>query len=381
MRGKVVVFLSLSSLLLIMVSAVPLRAHQPPVGAVYTMTNDPAGNAVLVFNRAEDGTLTAGGTFSTGGLGTGGREPDFGLGNAGALALSKNNRLLFVVNPGSDDVSVFSIKKEGLELLDRTSSGGKEPISVTVYKHLVYVLNAGGNVGASDNITGFVVSPQGALSPLSDSTRPLSAAVTAPGEIRFRPDGKVLVVTEKATNIIDTYTVGKDGRTTGPQVIPSDAETPFGFYFSNHNQLFISDDFNDAPGAGALSSYLVSDDGSLQLVSSAVPAHESGACWVVASHNGRFAYVANTVSSTISLYSINTQDGSVTFVMSFQSLTGPTDLEFSRNGRFLCVLNPDQVGQGSPGINVFWANSQDGSLIPLLGVSGLPATVDGLVAC
>lgn len=35
--------------------------------------------------------------FPTGGLGTGGREPDFRLGNAGALALSDNAQLLFVV--------------------------------------------------------------------------------------------------------------------------------------------------------------------------------------------------------------------------------------------------------------------------------------------
>src|SRR5262245_59676049 len=102
------------------------------------------------------------------------------------------------------------------------------------------------------------------------------------GVTRFRiytPLDPSPVVTEKTTNVIDTYTVGKDGRTIGPKVIPSDAETPFGFAFGNHNQLFISDDFNDAPGVGSLSSYLVSDDGNLQLVSAAVSAHESGACW------------------------------------------------------------------------------------------------------
>jgi hypothetical protein len=60
------------------------------------------------------------------------------------------------------------------------------------------------------------------------------------------------VVTEKATGIIDTYTVGKNGRPTGPRVTPADAETPFGFHFGNRNELFISDDFNDAPGKGAL---------------------------------------------------------------------------------------------------------------------------------
>ncbi len=379
MKRTTAIVVSLWSLILVL-SPLPLTAQQDVVGAVYTMSNDPSGNAVLVFNRAADGSLTPGGAFSTGGLGTGGREPDLGLANAGALALSENHRLLFVVNPGSDDVSVFAVKEKGLELLDRESSGGREPISVTSKGNLVYVLNAGGNVGASDNITGFVVTPEGKLLQLSDSTRPLSAAVTAPAQIKFTPDGTVLVVTEKATNIIDTYTVGKDGRATGPIVTPSDAKTPFGFYLGNGNQLFISDDFSDAPGAGSLSSYLVFDDGSLELVSSAVPANETGACWTVVSHDGRFTYIANTVSSTVSLYKIDRRHGSVTFDQSFQSLFSPTDLDVSGDGRFLYVLNPDINGQGSPGINVFRRNERDGSLIPLPGVSGLPTSVDGLVA-
>ena len=190
-----------------------------------------------------------------------------------------------------------------------------------------------------------------------------------------------LFVTERVANNNDTYTVGKDGRASGPTVIPSDAESPFGFYFSNRNQLFISDDFNDAAGAGALSSYIVSDDGGLQLVNSAVPSNESGACWVVVSHDGRFAYVANTVSSTVSVYRINPQDASLTFAKAFPSFASPTDLDFSRDGRFPYLLNPDQNGQTSPGINVFQVNRpEDGSLTSLPGVSGLPASVDGLVA-
>ena len=40
-------------------------------GAVYTLTNSAAGNAVAIFNRAADGTLTPAGSVSTGGLGTG----------------------------------------------------------------------------------------------------------------------------------------------------------------------------------------------------------------------------------------------------------------------------------------------------------------------
>jgi 6-phosphogluconolactonase len=244
----------------------------------------------------------------------------------------------------------------------------------------VYALNAGGNVGGTDNISGLVVSPHGQLSTLSNSTRPLSAAIISPAEIRFSPDGDVLVVTERATNNIDTYTVGQSGRPTGPQVTPADAETPFGFDFGGRNQLFISDDFNDAIGKGALSAYQVAQDGSLRLVSSAVPAHESGACGVVVSRDGRFAYVANTVSSVVSLYRISPHDGSIALAKSFASPSNPTDLYFSRDGRFLYQLRPDQNGQSSPGINAFRVHPGDGSLMPISGVSGLPRSVDGLVA-
>lgn len=379
MKMRMAVCLGLGSILLAL-STFAVRAEQEEVGAVYTMTNDPGGNAVLVFNRTADGTLTPGGSFPSGGLGTGGHEPDSGLANAGALALSENNHLLFVVNAGSDTISVFAVKDNGLSLIDVESSGGRQPISLTVTKDLLYVLNAGGNVGATDNITGFTIGTNGKLSLLGGSTRPLSAAATGPAQILFSQDGKILVVTERVKNNIDSYTVGKDGRAHGPRVTPSDAESPFGMYFGDRNRLFVSDDFNDAAGAGALSSYVVSDDGSLHLVSSAVPAHESGACWVVVSKDGRFAYVANTVSSTVSLYGIDAKSGRVDFRASFESLTNPTDMAISRNGRFLYVLNPDQDGGGSPGINAFRLNPHDGRLIPLPGVSGLPTSVDGLVA-
>jgi 6-phosphogluconolactonase (cycloisomerase 2 family) len=346
---------------------------------VYTMSNDPAGNAVLAFNLA-DGRLTAAGAFPTGGTGSGGREPDFGLGNAHALQLSEDNRLLFVVNPGSNDISVFAVRDDGLELLDRVNSGGKQPVSVAVHGDLVYVLNGGGNVGAVDNITGFRVHADGKLTEISNSTRPLSAAATAPAQIQFLPDGSVLVVTEKSTNVIDTFTVGADGRATGPIVTQADAQTPFGFDIANRNQLFISDDFNDAPGAGALSSYTIDHNDNIHLVSSVVPAHQSGACWVAVDKSGRFAFLANTVASTTSTFAINKEDGSVTLVNSFPSPSHATDLAFSHNGRFLFALAPDQTFQASPGIRVWRFNPDDGSVTPLPGVTGLPRSVDGLVA-
>jgi hypothetical protein len=77
MHKHVVVALILGALFLPL-SAVPSRAKDEAVGAVYTMTNDPAGNTVLVFDRAEDGSLTSGGTFSTGGGAQAAASPTLG---------------------------------------------------------------------------------------------------------------------------------------------------------------------------------------------------------------------------------------------------------------------------------------------------------------
>ena len=47
----------------------PAAADGGRAGAVYTLTNSAAGNAVAVFDRATDGTLNATGMVSTGGKG------------------------------------------------------------------------------------------------------------------------------------------------------------------------------------------------------------------------------------------------------------------------------------------------------------------------
>jgi hypothetical protein len=97
------------------------------VGAVYTMTNSSSGNAILAFDRKANGMLTAAGSYPTDGTGTGA-----GLGNQGAVVLSENNRWLYVVNAGSNDISVFAVRPDGLKLTDRVDAGGLKPVSLAV---------------------------------------------------------------------------------------------------------------------------------------------------------------------------------------------------------------------------------------------------------
>jgi 6-phosphogluconolactonase (cycloisomerase 2 family) len=345
-------------------------------GAVYTMTNAPMGNSILVFDRAADGTLTEAGSYPTGGTGTGG-----GLGNQGAVVLSQNDRWLFTVNAGSDDISVFAVEPAGLRLVDIIDSGGMRPISVTVDRNLLYVLNAGGSIGDADNISGFIVAEDGTLSALPGSLRPLSADSTGPAQIGFTPDGRVLVVTEKATNNILTYTVGNDGYAADPTIFASVGTTPFGFAFGKRGQLFVSEAFGGMPDVSAVSSYIVSPDGALEVVSPSVGNLQTAACWVIVKKGGRFAYDTNTGSGSISGYSISF-DGTIS-LLDADGRTGvtgdgtaPLDMALSVNGQYLYTLNG-----GNETISAFRVDGKGGlTLIAADAIVGLPDRSNGLAA-
>ena len=150
-------------------------------GAVYTLTNDAAGNAVAAFDRAPNGKLTPAGVFLTGGTGTGA-----GLGNQGGLVAGPGSRHLFAVDAGSDEISALAVGHRGLRLVDTVPSGGDMPLSITVHRDLLYVLNAGG-AGSPSNITGFRIGHGGRLWQIPHSTRPLSAGRPARPRSRSTP--------------------------------------------------------------------------------------------------------------------------------------------------------------------------------------------------
>src|SRR3954470_9187979 len=192
------------------------RPQNLQAGAVYVLTNQ-VENAVAVFRRTTDRHLTAAGEFSTGGAGDPVAIPPDPpvdpLASQGALVFGPGNQFLFAVNAGSNEISVFSVGRSALHLVDVVNSGGARPISLTVHENLLYVLNEGG----TPNITGFTVGNDGTLTPLAGSTRPLIGGTAAdPAQVSFNPDGTVLVVTEKMGNRIDTYTIDENGLPSPP---------------------------------------------------------------------------------------------------------------------------------------------------------------------
>jgi 6-phosphogluconolactonase len=297
-------------------------------GAVYTMTNSSSSNEVLVFDRSADGSLSPAGAFETEGIGTGG-----GLGNQGGVLLTSDNRWLYVVNAGSNTISVFKVKPRGLEFMDSVDSGGLQPVSLTVDGDLLYVLNAGGAVGGEDNITGFMIEPDGMLQPLAGSTQPLSAANTSPAQIGFSTDGNVLVVAEKDTSKIDTYVVDDDGLAGPPTVFDSAGTVPFGFSFSKRNRLYVSE-----AGTSSASSYKVYPDGDLEVISPVIANFQAGVCWLVVTENGRYAYTTNAGTGNISLFNID-RDGTISYEVSADAIGGVIDEALTNNSRYLYALS------------------------------------------
>lgn len=394
---------------------------------VYTTTNNPSGNAVIVFRRNHNGTVTQGPTVSTGGTGIAAQPPfTFPIvDSSGSMALADGGRLLFVVNDGDNTISALRTTGNGLRLADRVSSGGVLPVSLTTHGHLLYVVNE-----QSSSIAGYYFSDSGHLRSIPGSEQlisPLFPSGTAPpnaggvaAQIGFSPDGHQLVVTERGvpSNVgaIDTFAVNPNGSLTLEQTDRSAGvdPNPFGFAFTQAGTLLVSNvgqvngtfDYpagslpipqilDPAEFTGSASSYSLSSTGTLTPVSTTVLSGGRGACWLVLSKDGKSAFVTNTLSTAPILgppNGIGTGVGGLTTyrVGSGGTLTrigqtdlgagSPTDEAVSSDGKFLYVSDPNvPPPPGTSHIDVFAING-DGTLTPITQGATLPTLISGLAA-
>jgi len=343
-------------------SAAPLPHGTGTRGFVYTSTNAVTGNQVDVFARTPGGTLTPAGTYPTGGAGTG--SSGF---SQGSVTLSADGQTLLVVDAGSSQVSDFAVLPGGrLRLRDTVPSGGTDPVSVAISGGLAEVLNAGGTA----SVTGFRATPAG-LTPLPGGSQPLSAAAASPEDIAITPGGGHVVVTEKVSDTIDTFTVGRGGTLSPAVTSPSDSPLSFAEVITPAGQLLVADD--GSAGTSALSPYRIGSAGALTPTQAAVPDGQTAACWVAQGQDGD-VFVDNAGSGTISSYRVSPA-GQVTFLRNTSAGTGaaPLDNAVSSDGRNLYVFNAslDQLAEFSVG--------PDATLAPD-GTQALPAGSSGIAA-
>jgi 6-phosphogluconolactonase (cycloisomerase 2 family) len=337
-------------------SGAPLSAKGHP-GFVATESNEAGQNRIFVYHRDGHGRLSLEQVLASGGAGTGSS-----LGSQGAVALSRNGRFLFAVNAGSNSISSFLVSGEELQLVDTVPSEGLTPVSVTTDGDLLYVLNQGGAGG----IMGFRVDREGRLRPLPGSAKPLAHGAADAAEIGISPDGETLVVSEKATQTLDTYRRERGGHFSGPTARASLGPVPYGFAFSGWDDLLVTE-----AASNSVSSYDLGWS-QFETVSASVPSQGAAPCWIASTPDGRMAYATNAHVGTIAGFRVG-RKGGLTFVGLTATASVPLlDIASASDFVYALAAGTNQVLGFSVG--------EDGGLTPINAVSGLPATAQGLAA-
>jgi 6-phosphogluconolactonase (cycloisomerase 2 family) len=322
--------------------------------AVFVMTNAADKNEVIAYQRNADGSLRETQRIPTGGRGSGGNNDP--LESQGSLTLSEDHSLLFAVNAGSGEVSVFRVEGSTLSLSDKVPSSGSEPNAIAQHGDLVYVLNTGG----SSNVVGFHLEGD-QLSPIDHSIAFLSTNTAGAASIAISPDGQFVAVTERLTNNIDVFKVLGDGTLSPIVVNPSIGPGAFSVSFAPEGVAIVSETgAAGVPNGSAVSSYAVASGGTLQTISSSVPTLGAANCWNAVTPDGRWVYVSNAGSSTISGFAIGA-NGSLSALPGTVVAANPAgatnlDITVSADGKFLYSLNSRN---GTIGI---FAIQKDGTL-------------------
>ncbi|PNW81899.1 hypothetical protein CHLRE_06g265300v5 [Chlamydomonas reinhardtii] len=311
--------------------------------AVYTQTNDPAGNQIVaIMFDASSGMLvgnmttrTPTGGMGAAGLGANGQPVTAdGLFSQGAVAISGS--WLFAVNGGSNTLSLFRISDSDPTTLMLVGTPvdtlGDFPVSVTYSAKCktACVLNG----GKRDGVSCFAVSATG-LKPLDASPRPVGLGQSAnpptgppstASMIAFNPKGDILAVTIKGNlndnrlGYIGLYRVSKTGMVSRTQSRAYSIFTsqpvgagasmigflPFGFAWVDDMTLSISD-----PSVGAVTLCISSRDPMLasipvyktDMAGGYAPAvftlPEAAPCWAAYSDASGCAYIADAATGTL----------------------------------------------------------------------------------
>lgn len=372
----------LSMIALTLVWQWPGRAQD--TGAVFVMTNDAVENEIVAFARDGEGRLTQGPAVVTGGRGSGGEVDP--LQSQGSLILSEDGRWLFAVNAGSREISQFAVDGTEIELVAVVASRGPSPISLTHSGDLLYVLNAGGR----PSVQGFRLTDDGTIRRINGSKRFLASDVAAsgraegPAQVGFTTDRAYLVVTDRITAEIHLFAVDADGRAVEDSTRwPSFGEGPFGFDFDPSGFLLVSEVWGRNPRGtileGAVSSYSIHADGTLENVSRSVENFEAATCWLV-TDGRKSAFTTNTTSGSVSRYRVR-PNGNLKLRGGGHRFGGspdafPTDMAITPEGRFLYTLN---AGRGTVGMFRVRGSGklvfvgEAGSLPGLSGLQGIAA--------
>jgi 6-phosphogluconolactonase (cycloisomerase 2 family) len=339
--------------------------------AVFVQTDDPAGNTVVAYDRAGDGSLHQAGVYPTGGNGAvlTGSVVDH-LASQGSLAEDRARGLLYAVNAGSDTVTVFAEHGDRLSRRQVIGTGGQFPVSIAEHGNVVYVLNArdGGSVQGYIRVGETLERVPSWHRALGLDATQTPEFTHTPGQVAFTPDGRKLIVTTKGNgSSIDVFAVDRFGGLSATPVVNADADAvPFAVDFDARGHLVVAE-----AGPNAVATFTINNDGTLTLVDRQATG-QAATCWIVRA--GANFYASNAGSASVSGYH-DGGSGALTALGNTTTDAGTVDAATTSDGRFLYV----QAGANG-NVDAYRVGDQ-GALTPIGSVT-VPGAVggEGLVA-
>ncbi len=384
--------------------------------AFFIATNKADGNTVVGYKKLDSGNYETIGEFQTGGLGTGDLEipalekddthplanGDDPLISANSIAASADRKFMVVVNPGNAKISLLKINDDlSLTAMDTAPASDKFPVSLAIHGSMVVAASVGDNNGAG-SISAYKII-DGKLQSIENSRRDLKAR---PSTIAFSSDGEHVIVDELVTGKIKVFAVESDSLSIEPTAQIDSPRTgedrlqaiPVGFAVRGNGgddvllvseARFLTPDFMlrtdtgkvvQSPlyswQTGSLSTYALTDEGNISLLSADVLTGESvengeiANCWVALSKDGKHLYAANALSSSISRFDIDNQGHAFLDNVTAYKDPGETqffsDLNVSKDGKELYQL------VGNKGEVIVFSIDDKGDLTPTQTLTGLP---------
>lgn len=296
------------------------------------------------------------------------------------LCLTKDEQTLYAVAKQDSEggIASFAIQKETgqLTLQEIQTSEGSSPCYVSVNRDKAHVLAAYYHRGTAE------VYPI-----VNDELQPVSSLIHFKGNgpniarqekphahyAGFTPDDKYVVIVDLGTDKITTYRLHnnqfEEAQTislkpgSGPRHITFHPNGKFAYVMTELSNEIVTLAYNTEDGSLTELQYL-----------STIPAdftENSQGSAIHISHDGKFVYVGNRGHNSIAAFSVNEENGLLTFV-SYTSTEGnwPRDFAFDPTETFLIVSN-----QESHNLLLFARNPETGQLTKLNSEISVPYPV------
>jgi 6-phosphogluconolactonase len=305
---------------------------------------------------------------------------------ANSVVLHPSGKYLYVANPGQgeDDISLFAIQINGtlIEQNPRTpvGSNASQPTLLVMDPagNYLYVMNTGSN-----NISVFSISSSnGMLTQITGSPFTIGVPLL---NMQLTPSGNFLFVTSSSPitsgnsfGSIVSYSVNAGVLTLLGPPTSTDGIDPYGLAINPSGTFLYTANYAQIP-SGSISIFSISSSGALgQVNGSPLDEVYDAPFSLMLDPTGTYLYVANQGSNNVSVYTISSSTGlpvaltTSTSTFAFATEANPSFLAEDPNGNYLFVGNRPP---GSSGIQAFGINS--GNLNPLFtySVGNTPSSI------